>query len=450
MALMSTSYPMVNISLKTLLQECAKNKDLQEDMFFDFRLMSREHVHQVFKYKKFNDDFTDFLTCYNDGSNVVGYVRASYDEFLEKLMKILGVEGHHKDDEELTFELDKRIAHLRQISNEGELRKDFPIIYQDLVDSRKYIEDIKSLKRLDPVNAETYEEEEHYYFGCALKHRLDRFLETQSEFYRRLVHQRQEYKELIESRSYNSYIREKIDVNKMILYVVWEYLMVCEGTRDTNTIKKYLALVEKYFKSSYDKSVRINVRGQEVSYYTVLVKYNQMKEKLKGDKIALPWEIVPKGNLPRRVIQPLSEKPRPEIYSLEETQRLRAKGREKQEFYENSGYVLFAEGKTQYNKGYVGYVYPNGKVFLDREYDDAHPRSAEKDAIYIVDLEELEELSQLDKQALQKHPRVQRMIHSSTWRDRARKIMNQKVPDEKQEKATQLIKKYRETSDLIH
>ena len=71
--------------------------------------------------------------------------------------------------------------------------------------------------------------------------------------------------------------------------------MVCEGTRDTNTIKKYLDLVEKYFKSSYDKSVRINVRGQEVSYYTVLVKYNEMKEKLKGDKIALPWEIVPKG-----------------------------------------------------------------------------------------------------------------------------------------------------------
>ena len=442
---MSTSYPTVNISLKTLLQECAKNKDLQEDMFFDFRLMSREHVHQVFKYKKFNDDFTDFLTCYNDGSSVVGYVRASYDEFLEKLMIILGVEGHHKDDEELTFECEKRIARLRQITSEGELLGEFPVIYQDLVDSRRYIEEIKALKRLDPVNADTYEEEEHYYFGCALKHRLDRFLETQSEFYRRLVHQRQEYKELIESKSYNSYIREKIDVNKMTLYVVWEYLMVCEGTRDTNTIKKYLALVEKYFKSPYaqDKSSRITLKGQDVSYYTVLVKYNEMKEKLKGEKIALPWEIVPKGKVPRKVIQPLSENPRPEIFSLEETERLRAKGQEKQEFYENSGYELFAEGKTQY-RGYVGYIYPNGKVLLDREYDDSNPRSAEKNAIYIMDLENFEELSQLDKQALQKHPQVQRMIHSSTWRERARKIIDEKVPEEKQEKATQLIKQYRD------
>ncbi len=69
----------VKLHLETLLRECAVNKDLRLDHFYYFSLANRSLIHDIFKYKKFNDDFTAFLTCYNDENHNISNITPSYD-----------------------------------------------------------------------------------------------------------------------------------------------------------------------------------------------------------------------------------------------------------------------------------------------------------------------------------------------------------------------------------
>ncbi len=441
---MNTSYPMVNISLKTLIRECANDPRLQQDIFQDFSLMNRENVHEVFKYKKFNYDFTDYVTCYNDGEHVIGYIRPSYDEFVYAIAKFLGASiTSTKDEEEVDRRLQERLERLKAVSSEMELLKEFPYIHQDLVQGRRYIQDLKRMRRLSPVNEDRYEEEEHYYYSCALKQRFDRFMATQIELYSRFVNQRKEYKSQIETKSHNRYIRKHFNKDKMAMLVVHEYLKICEGTQDIETLKKYITCIEKYFASDYDKRVQIHLDDQSiVNYYNIVVRYNGIKAKMKKEERTIEWELVPKGRDFQRVSKPLSSNPRPEIYSIEELERLRAKGRQKQDFYENSSYLVKVVGLAKY-RGYVGYIYPNGEVLLDREYNEDSPRTAYSNAIYNIKAVDFESLSHLDKTILRNHPNVKRIVHSKNWETRARKIMEKETSKENREEAIQLVKRLR-------
>ena len=50
-----------DISLRTLIRECSNNKIASYDLFQMFRNTNRKNISTIFKYKTFNDDFTDTL-----------------------------------------------------------------------------------------------------------------------------------------------------------------------------------------------------------------------------------------------------------------------------------------------------------------------------------------------------------------------------------------------------
>ncbi len=440
----------LNLSLKTIIRECSKHPESKEAVFQRFSLENRENVHEIFRYKKFLYDFTDYVSCYNDGNYVLGKIHPCYEEFFRFIGVFLGVEPPFEDNEEFTKRCDERIERLKSITSEIELKTEFPHLYHDLMLGRSYIKNIKDKRRMFPVNQELYEEDEHYYYSCAMKYGLKNFIASQAELYSRFVHKRDEYRKLIESKSYNRFFRENFDVSKVALLAVYEYCRICESTEDINTLKKYSNLIDKYFHSNFDKNVRITLDNKTVIDYTQIVYYSlRIKGKIKRienqKEIRLGIKLVPEGSEPKIVKLDSTKEPRPEIYSQEEYARLREKGRRKQEFYQNSSYLRVAYGLEQYD-GYMGYIYPNGEVLLDYKYNEFAPRTAANNAIYRMNIGDLETLGGLDKTTLRNHPKVTRIIHSKNWEEKAKTFIKRKSTEEERRKTLEIIERLEQKS----
>ena len=157
----------IDVPLKMMIRECSLNPRLSFEHFNNIALRNRENIHDIFKYKKFNNDFVSYITVYGDENHFMGGFMPSYDHFLDQLIKILNadVPSNVKDDGELSKILNDRINKLKGIRKESQLKYEFPLIYKDLIDGRSYYNSIQYLKKKDPTK---YQDGEHYYYSCAL------------------------------------------------------------------------------------------------------------------------------------------------------------------------------------------------------------------------------------------------------------------------------------------
>ncbi len=436
--------PTVQLSLDTLIRECSNRKIPKEDLFYQFCSWNRENVHEVFKYRKFNYDFIDYLTLYNDGEHVLGYVGPSYDDFLINICRFLGIwkRKDTKDDQDLTNRLLERIERLRNIRSEYELRREFPILYDDLVQGRNYIRNVESMPQNTEEEQERYNEMRHYYYACGLRFRLDRFVQTQAEVYTRFVTRRKEYKELIQNKSFNSFFRNNFNMDKVAMLAVHGYLLKCEGATDEETYDKYMNLINLYLESNYDKEVAITTtKGVIVNRRTIEERLQKLKKRHPEKEVLAGWELVPEGKEVRKATQVSG--PRSILMQEVDIDALKRAGERKENFYANSAYTAKVIGLEKY-KGYVGYIYPNGEVLLDREYHEETPKSDKENAIYNMKVGDFETLSRLDKTVLRKHPKVGRIYHSKNWEKKAQEIVDRLGTIEDQVEVLRLVKKLKE------
>ena len=88
---------------------------------------------------------------------------------------------------------------------------------------------------------------------------------------------------------------------------------------------------------------------------------------------------------------------------------------EKKKLYDATNPVFRIMGKNTFN-GYIGYVYPNGRVVLDKFYDkQTDSMLADGHAVYAMNIEEFYELSKLSKSELIKSKLCKRYIHKGDW-----------------------------------
>lgn len=429
---MGLNKPMANIPLSILIDECGKGDKTKEEIFSDFSLANRENIHQVFKYKKFNYDFTDYLSTYIDNDGIMTYFRPSYDEFIYNLIRLLNLEdvADIKDSNELSRKLNERINLLSSIRTEHELFENFPLLFNDLVEGRKFIE---------KIDADLENEDRHYYYSCAMKKSLENFIVTQTELYRRFVNQREEYKKRIERCSYNKYMKDNFDLDKVAMLVVDQYLRICEETDDIMVINKYLPSIRNYEASSYDKRVRVkNINGKEINDYDIeyrtIILIDRVNNLKKG---TINWEIAPSS---KNVKLGKTKGSRITLFNYEEINRLKALGKTKNNYYENTKYAIKIVGINGIS-GYTAYVYENGEVILDREYDEKNPRSATGMAVNNLKIGDFEVLSKLDRSELKRHPNVKWIPHTKYWKDKVDKIINREATEEEKEEVKQFIKK---------
>ena len=96
---------------------------------------------------------------------------------------------------------------------------------------------------------------------------------------------------------------------------------------------------------------------------------------------------------------------------------------EKKEFFATTNPLFIVKGKETFD-GYVGYIYPNGKVILEKFYKNAsNSQVSTGDAIYVLDIGDFYRLSHFTKKVLMNDERVDRIVHSGDWQSKVRKIV---------------------------
>ncbi len=436
----------VSLSLGTILRECSLNPNLMMDHFYYFSLKNRENIHEIFRYKKFNDDFISHVDCFNSGEHLVGMIRPSYDEFLNKLVRLLNVniKGKIVDDDALTKVLLQRVELLKQITTEAQLSKEFPLLYKDLKDGRKYYNDLQKLRKQEGYSEEQYASGEHYYYSCAMKKSLPNFVKTQGELYTRFVTKRGELKEKQQSMAFNGYLAKNFDIDKLYMIVIHEYLVKAETSKDKDEINKYINLVERYLSSNRRKDFTITTDSNiKIDYDMIIKRLSNLKRIVSENSSLVEWVLIPEGKVLKRVKKDSDQEAKVTVMNFEEIERLRRLGERKSAFYETTPYLVKAIGLRKYH-GYIAYVYENGEVILDREYNPENPHTAIDNAIYNLKVTDFETLSKYDKQVLMKHPRVGRMNHTPTWEERVSKVIYREATEEEKEESKQLVKRLRE------
>ena len=436
----------VDISLDILIRECSIDKNRLEDHYLYFLTVNRENIHEIFKYKKFNNDFISKLSCYCDDDYIIGRIRPSYDLFLNDLLSLLNIseEENIKDDDALTNIMLSKIEKLKTIETESDLKKSFPLLYKDLMTGRRYFNDIQKLRTEEGKKTDEYVSGEHYYYSCGMKKSLKNFIQTQSKMYERYVLDRNKYKEKIETTtSFNNYLRQNFDINKIAIYVMHEYLSVCERTNNRNEIKYYLKKIDKYLNNNnYRKDAQIKINNEVIDIDNIMTRHNNLKRQLKEDSSVVEWVIIPGGRDYKRVSSNI-KKQNITLLNYEELNRIKKIGEERNNFYESTNYTLKVIGLRRY-RGYVAYIYPNGEILIDVEYHKDRPSLIGKNAIYNLKVYDFEMLSKLDKKSLSKNEKVTRIRHIKNWQDKCRKIIERPSSEKDLEEVKTLVKKLKE------
>ena len=258
--------------------------------------------------------------------------------------------------------------------------------------------------------------------------------------------------------------KEKLD-----LYLASEFIKAAK-TYGSDDPQRYLIFVANYFKENPDKKqddkLQITVGnvnnvelGRKEQGVTITPKdvYNQYKEfvvshpeiqllsfgehELDGltlkeaeefvrtrlEDIQANWKFLPKSELDQIAVatgKQIGAEHRTEEEKRRKQERLLDLFMEKKEFYEQTDPFFRIKGENTFN-GYIGYIYPNGKVILDKFFENAETgRVADGQAIYTMDFTDFVRLSILPKSELIENPACRRIVHAGNWQSRVQEEIN--------------------------
>lgn len=441
---------LANIPIDLLIDVAKKDGKTKEELKEEFRKLNQEHVHSIFGYRKFNDDFADSISIYDNGG-VIGLTTFSYAEFISKLAKALNVDIGNKykvTEEELNKKLHEGLEKFKEaiILGRAEVHNEFNDIYKDYQKAKEYYTALREEYK-DKTKDDEYHDKEKYFYRCAMSPRFEKAMERQVDFYTRLVEKRQEYKELLMTDPQGAFIVDNFDVFKVGMLVIYGYIEACKTCDELKVIRRFQKIIESYIKSPMGHDAVVTLpNGEFIDYNTILQGYMLILKKIESMDIRVPFELLPKGEKEETENHDEETPTRKKTMTEEERLRLQALGQEKTKFYESTDYIARAKGTEAFN-GYIAYFYPNGKVILDRKYEERYPSTAYGSASYHLKTRFFELLSGMDKMSLKKVPMVGKINHTDTWKERTMKIINAEGTQEDIDAGNALLDKLREQQE---
>ena len=118
---------------------------------------------------------------------------------------------------------------------------EFPVIYEDFIKARDMRNELDLISRDSEEQEEYYQDMRHEYFSYGFKWNFKRFIETQSEMYKRFVDRRYELLGKINETSFNPYLRRRLNPDLLAMYVVDGYLNLARDTTNLVTRRTYFA-----------------------------------------------------------------------------------------------------------------------------------------------------------------------------------------------------------------
>lgn len=191
-------------------------------------------------------------------------------------------------------------------------------------------------------------------------------------------------------------------------------------------------LYDRYKKLLIDNPTlhAIDFRGVDFSNMNLCEVEDYMNEFL--NDLSANWEFLPKDdrtvekNVLDNVIKSSNKEESEEKKKLDR-ERLLDLYMEKKEFYDSSDPFFRIKGKNTFD-GYIGYIYSNGKVILEKYYENSNTsRLAYGEAAYVMDIDKFYSLSRLTKNELitMDDSVCDRIIHKGNWQQKAQNVINQ-------------------------
>lgn len=391
--------------------------------------------------------------------------------------------------ENLIPDIKEAIEKLKNIQTENQLKKEFPMLYTKYRRQKELYNSVKETnknintakipllvslqlkkKQIETMKEIGYDEEKiKRIFEISEIFSLDYFKKEFAESFNNLA---DNISDIFNYLTENKLNANSLFVNneKLNLYLATKHMEMCEN-RD-NKAQRFIYYVSNYFNEDksrkdnekikletgkiyneqlgfmYDKGYVITPKELYTRYKKFLIDHPDIKvvdfskvdfsnmnlveveEFVKEyiNDLQANWEIIPEGEFDNTVIKEM-EKNRcktNEIDKEKHQERLIELYMEKQEFYGNTDPFFRVQGKNTFD-GYIGFIYTNGKVVLDKFYEKASTgKLADGEAIYIMDISDFYRLSQFPKSTLIKDERVKRIYHTTDWQGKVDKIINNK------------------------
>lgn len=374
--------------------------------------------------------------------------------------------------------MNERLEILENISSEKSLKRQFPMLYEKYImyqnfynkaiEIHNYLEDntiptqnkiiyLSNMKKdFEKHGAISWEDE----YKKSGNFNLKNFCQEYIKAFRFLIKNRENIMEYL----YNTPIslkRLNIDKEKLELYIAANAMKKCEVS-DSYIQQSFIYFVSDYFNRNKDKKYsdfpkirtkienndNINRSSQEI-LVTPKSLYDRYKKFIKNhpnikivdfSKINLSgmnleeterfmyyylsdlqanWEIIPDVECEIEVsINSFRKRKKTEEEKKYHEEVLLDLLIEKKELYGRTTPFFRIKGKNTFD-GYIGFIYPNGKVILDKFYDNEKSgKIAEDKAIYVMNIEDFYRLSQFPRRVLMKDSKVKRYYHNGSWQDR--------------------------------
>ncbi len=402
-----------------------------------------------------NDETLDNEICISPTS-IKGsiYLNLNVENSYYRALKGKDVPSYKEEEAKKCLEL------LKNTKSNNELQKNFPILYSTF----KTLSKAKTkLEKTKEGETNTLDIEDNNIIDIIKNIDLNSFIKLCSSYFETVINNIDFFNSLAYNTKLNIETLEDIDKDKLELYIANSYLSKAEIETDSSYIQKCLYYVSCYFfenKDKIDDEIKVNILSsianickkeieipitRKILYerYQELLKKNPEIRNITFNKeifkdmnldeidgfmqkyfqdLMANWEILPLGDdsLDKDIIKK-SKTAEKRISKDEKGRKLLELFIEKKQFYDSSNYAYRIKGKKTFD-GYIGYIYPNGIVILDKFYENAKKGIlAEDEAIYCMDINDFYALSQFSKTALIREKLCTRFIHQGTWQKRIEK-----------------------------
>lgn len=472
------NYIILDIDITTLLNECASDKEQFIKEFAVLKELYRTNIIRICGNTKAQEFFFDKFRIITSYKTAESKIHISPIPFIEKLKSYLNISNSSIDfnDENLKRELLEKVEELKSITSPEELKQKFPEIYKDYelstssyIKIKKYHQ--KHSNNLTPEVKDVLNHQYNLYRNFALDTDFHVFIKKQSTMYHNLIMKRQFIEGYTNRNPIDFSMFTGLSKEKFELYLADKYLSLATKSDDSKVVQECIYYLATYIRETKTSELTIkNEEGKTVSFNQIIRRYRSLlknnplvkpidepRENFKGYHIRhvenhvkkyfftnVNWEIVPPGTddeLDKSVITSLNRQYNylsPEERSKKILERYAIYER-KRKFFENSGYIYKIYGRNTF-EGYVAYIYANGKVLMEKFYDDfANCIPTKGEAIYNVDVTTFEALSKLPKTVLIKDKQCKRIIHAGKWEEKGQKVIEQEPIPNAEEEIKKLI-----------
>ena len=384
---------------------------------------------------------------------------------------------------ELEDMLEEKIHELRMVSSERKLAKKFPYLYHSFKENNEMALKLFHLKKntknelqyrmtlrnmgMDFELAQRFEMYENF----------ENFIRSCLTAIEKILEKHEEIKENIRNNTIDL-SNIKIDEEKLNLYITYNNLIMAEEAASIEEKQKYLYYLSYYFNEYGNKGdVSITIgeikdgmekhrqKGLIITKKEVHERYNKLlvenpelrivdfsKEYFNGmtleqveafmsgylTDLQATWDFLTNTKeLDKDVVELIKNNSTTKNILTEEERKAKQDRLldlyiEKKEVFEKTNPLYRIKGKRTFN-GYIGYIYPNGRVILEKFFENAKTgRVSTGNAIYAMDIRELVVLSKMPKKTLMENELCKRIIHNGEWQKKVlEEISNNQENDQK-------------------